>query len=70
MIHPHDASRRLVERDGETSAITSARYALFGLDLEKGVVLRGRLRGVWLQEGDAADDHVRRFLEEPPPLGN
>jgi hypothetical protein len=70
MIQPNDASRRLVERDGQDSSIvTSARYALFGVDLEKGVVLRGRLRGTLLEPGDDADEHVRRFLQEPPPLG-
>ncbi|MDR3620850.1 MAG: hypothetical protein P4L85_15975 [Paludisphaera borealis] len=77
MIHPYDASRRLVEtvdQGSKGSAIASVRYALFGYDLEKGVVLRGRLRGVWLKGRTAdqakVDDHRRRFLHEPPPLGN
>jgi hypothetical protein len=77
MVHPHDVSRRLVETvepGSDRSAITSARYALFGYDLEKGVVLRGRLRGVWIQgrnvDQATVDDHRRRFLHEPPPLGS
>jgi len=73
MVHPHDASRRLVEFVVEPDTlprIGSARYALFGHDLEKGVVVRGRLRGLWLAEGDGVDAHRLRFLQEPPPLGN
>jgi hypothetical protein len=74
LVHPYDAARRLVEtveQDGG-STIASVRYALFGYDLEKGVILRGRLRGVWLQTREAeratVEDHRQRFLHEPPPL--
>jgi hypothetical protein len=74
MVHPQDASRRLVVTTEDGSAIAWARYALFGYDLEKGVVLRGRLRGVWLPEGEAdraaLSELRRRFVDEPPPLGN
>lgn len=73
MVHPHDVSRRLIETLGDGSTIAAMRYALFGCDLEKGVVLRGRLRGVWLAESptdrSAIIDQHRRFLHEPPPLG-
>lgn len=67
MVHPHDVSRRWVEKVGDETI--AARCALFGFDLEKGVVLRGRLRGVWLGDSDNLEDHRRKFLSEPPPLG-
>jgi hypothetical protein len=73
MVHPNDASRRLVElvvRPDGRPTIASARYALFGHDLEKGVVLRGRFRGVWLAESGDVEAHRLRFMNEPPPLGN
>ncbi len=73
IVHPYDVSRRAVETLADGSTIAATRYALFGYDLEKGVVLRGRLRGVWLA-GPRADrsaivDQHWRFLHEPPPLG-
>jgi len=67
MVHPYDVSRRCVEKAG--GKIIAARYALFGFDLEKGVVLRGRLRGVWLGDSDGPEEQRQRFLSEPPPLG-
>jgi len=67
MVHPYDAARRCVAKaGGETIA---ARYALFGFDLEKGVVLRGRLRGVQIDDSADVDSERQRFLSEPPPLG-
>jgi hypothetical protein len=48
---------------------------LFGHDLERGVVLRGRLRAIWLDqpsnaEGLAALNEAAydAFCSEPPPL--
>ncbi len=69
LVHPQDVSRMIVDGGGDAPAAEVA-YALFGYDLEKGVVLRGRLRGVWLAGStpDAAAAERRRFLEEPPPL--
>lgn len=73
MVHPYDVSRRVVESPTDGSTIAATRHALFGYDLEKGVVLRGRLRGVWMQEPhadrSAIIDQHKRFLDEPPPLG-
>ena len=73
MVHPYDVSRRVVETLNDGSTIAATRYALFGYDLEKGVVLRGRLRGVWMQgphtDRSALIDQHKRFLHEPPPLG-
>jgi len=67
-IHSRDVSRRIT-RGG--SAARATRLALFGHDLERGVVLRARVRGHWL-----GDESPRRrafelrdaFLREPPPL--
>ncbi|MDG3006461.1 hypothetical protein [Paludisphaera mucosa] len=68
IAHPDDVSRRSHEYFGEQ---IGTRYALFGLDLERGVVLRGRLRGVHLPplpRTKIVDEEERRFLDEPPPL--
>jgi hypothetical protein len=67
MIHPDDGLRREVD-----PASGTVRYALFGLDLERGVIVRGRLRGIWYAaRPDYAEVERRRdeFLREPPPLG-
>ena len=66
--HPRDVSRRTLWGGGSARA---ARYALFGHDLERGVVLRGRVRGHWLAEAQAAEFRAlhARFLAEPPSLG-
>ncbi len=76
MAHPNDISRRIageyVQSESTTAAIVSTRYALFGHDLEKGVVLRSRLRGYWIRSLTPEDDALsryREFLEEPLPLG-
>jgi hypothetical protein len=64
MCHPHDGIG--LELDGE-----QARFRLFGHDLEKGVILRGRLRGLIVtRAGDeaAAREAYRAFLREPPNL--
>ena len=61
-----DVSRRFLSDD------KASETALFGYHLEKGVVLRARLRGI-LRSGtvDVAeiDREYQRFLKEPPPLG-
>lgn len=68
LVHPDDASRRLFEG---RLPFPTCRYGLFGFDLERGVVLRARLRGVWLRKEEAftgAERHLDAFLKEPPPL--
>jgi hypothetical protein len=75
MVRPDDCARRITGEAARpaagTSGVVSVRYGLFGHDLEKGVVLRARLRGLWLDL--ASEDEVRRhhdaFLREPPALG-
>lgn len=77
MIRPGDCVRRLLDApQGSPSApqATSIRHVLFGYDLEKGVVLRGRIRALWIDSPTGPpDDELRRsyetFLSEPPPLG-
>jgi hypothetical protein len=64
LAHPDDESRRIAS----THAL---RHAFFGHDLERGVVLRGRLRGLWLPcDGveAAAATALDRFLHAPLPL--
>jgi hypothetical protein len=66
LAHPDDVSRRVADASGRVS------HSFFGYDLEKGVVLRGRERGVWCphQPGACAvAGELRRFLESPLPLG-
>ena len=76
MVRPNDCSRRLLLNPNgmysEPGTGMSTRYELFGHDLEKGVVLRGRLRGLWIKSGSPERDaHAcyEAFLSEPPPLG-
>jgi hypothetical protein len=72
MVHPHDASRRITEAGKPTSLGHTTRYGLFGHDLERGVVLRARLRGIWTNSSRArgeALEHYEGFLNEPLPLG-
>jgi hypothetical protein len=76
MAHPDDVARRVsLESIPERSAAVSGRsvrYALFGLALERGVVLRARLRGCWIRSRNPEQDTAalyQQFLLEPPPLG-
>jgi hypothetical protein len=66
MCHPHDGVG--MTRDAATGAV---RFQLFGHDLEKGVILRGRLRGLWLpreQDETTVRQEYARFVKEPPNL--
>jgi hypothetical protein len=76
MVRPDDCARRIIgetdRRDAPSRGTFSIRYGLFGHDLEKGVVLRGRVRGIWGDFGSAGDEIRRQyeaFLGEPPALG-
>jgi hypothetical protein len=68
MVHPDDIARRISSDRGVPGRPGPVRYGLFGYDLEKGVVLRARLRGLWLRSEDEAPAGYERFLREPPPL--
>jgi hypothetical protein len=66
--HPHDGIALTTKTD---AGITSARFRLFGHDLEKGVILRGRLRGILVPRAvdvAAAQAAYARFLTETPNL--
>jgi hypothetical protein len=76
MVQPNDCARRIsgdrVKEIAPAHHRHSTRYGLFGYDLEKGVVLRGRVRGAWLAcAADEAESHRRyeAFLAEAPALG-
>jgi len=72
MVLPHDVARRITEAGKPSSLGHTTRYGLFGHDLEKGVVLRARLRALWSQAKDPRQEALEldeRFRHEPPPLG-
>jgi hypothetical protein len=76
LAHPQDLSRQVVMGNSpvepRTRFAAGVRHALFGHDLEKGVVLRGRLRSAWMQieeHTEAALAAYRAFVAMPPPLG-
>jgi hypothetical protein len=76
MIHPQDVSRRIllckVGLESTPVPAIGVRHALFGHDLEKGVVVRARMRAIWFRGAEDAwlsDTAFRRFLGMPPPLG-
>ncbi len=76
MVQPDDCSRRLILEPTGPGASRRFRmatcYQLFGHDLEKGVILRARLRGLWLNS-ETPDVQAlaayEQFLGEPLPLG-
>jgi len=76
MVHPQDVARRILRRQGQPDPAVAGeldiRYGLFGHDIEKGVVIRARLRGLWISRQDIADMPpvaLRDFVATPPPLG-
>jgi hypothetical protein len=74
MAHPDDVARRIVESaDAAASPWRRIhRYGLLGHDIEKGIVLRARLRGLWIESdapAEEAESLYQEFLREPPPLG-
>jgi hypothetical protein len=76
MVQPNDCARRICREPAMSQRgdliWMSTRYALFGHDLEKGVVVRARLRGLWMHSQSPERDAQacsRAFLSEPPSLG-
>jgi len=74
MARPGDVASRNAgdSRDeSRTELPTSTRYALFGHDLEKGVILRARVRGYWINSNALEQKALacyHDFLREPPLL--
>ncbi len=76
MVHPHDVARRIFrgqrQPDPAGAGQSVIRYGLFGHDLEKGVVVRARLRGLWFSGADTVElpaAALRDFMASPLPLG-
>jgi hypothetical protein len=76
MVQPNDCARRIIGEsnagDSKSPGVFTIRYGLFGHDLEKGVVLRGRIRGVWVESHSPEQEARQRyeaFVGEPPALG-
>lgn len=66
--HPDDALSSVVTNNDGQARLTTH---LFGQPLEKGVILRSRLRGVFLPRHDEealADAALAEFVAAPPPL--
>jgi len=75
MIHPADEASGSIFVGGRGSSPRpedgSVSHELFASDLEKGVILRARLRGVFLpreRDTELAAEAYRQFLAAPPPL--
>lgn len=79
LARPADVSRRSTILHTTNSPELSeswggyrVRHALFGHDLEKGVIVRARLRACWVAGDPSLSDCaglLKEFLAEPPPLG-
>ncbi len=75
MARPSDMASPAEGASGQGESKTglpgSTRYSLLGHDLEKGVILRARVRGCWINSSGperAALAAYRDFLREPPSL--
>jgi hypothetical protein len=75
MIHPADEAGGVFFVAGlgvnQRPVAGSIRHQLFASFLEKGVILRARLRGEFLpreRDADLAAEAYRQFLAAPPPL--
>ncbi len=73
MVHPADFQQSVLSRSEGADGVACIRHHLFGEQpLEKGVILRARVRGLLLaRHGDAesAARHYREFVAAEPPLG-
>jgi hypothetical protein len=69
MSQPHDCVRIVAQAARQRTTVS---FGLFGLDLEKGVILRGRIRGLFIPRANDTRHCLRqfaRFMAEPPRLG-
>jgi hypothetical protein len=72
MVHPADFQRDELEWDGRYGGVWRVAHRLFCTNLEKGVILRARVRGVFFaRQGDvaAAAECYAAFAAADPPLG-
>ena len=71
MIHPSDLSEGVVSTRNVVEAAFCSRYRLFQEPLEKGVIRRGRLRGIFVPHSQDLANALtlyRDFVESAPPL--
>jgi hypothetical protein len=71
MVHPLDCPDDEIRCAAEGAPVELS-HRLFARPLEKGVILRSRVRGLWVAcEGDVsvAAESYRRFAASEPPLG-
>ena len=72
MVHPADFRHAALGRAGHQGELVRVVHRLFQQPLEKGVILRARLRGVWLPRRDdvrLAAQQYEAFAAAEPPLG-
>jgi hypothetical protein len=72
MVHPADFRRSELRRHGASASAIEVRHGLFAERLEKGVILRARVRGILMDRpGDArqAAACYAAFAAAEPPLG-
>ncbi len=72
MVHPVDFRKTLFYPDSAGQPLLAARHHLFVERLEKGVLLRARVRGLFLAragDGATAAAWFRAFSTTEPPLG-
>jgi hypothetical protein len=75
MAHPDDLAHLMTQSATQNGSpipcAETTRYALFGHDLERGVVLRGRVRGCWTRSQALEHEALslyEEFLRAPLPL--
>lgn len=72
MVHPADFRISELSRSTDPSAAVQVRHRLFCEPLEKGVILRARVRGTFLPRNDdteTAAECYAAFARAEPPLG-
>jgi hypothetical protein len=72
MVHPADFQYDELARDEPRGDVARLSHRLFQTRLEKGVILRGRVRGIFLRRADDAEIAAQcyaAFAGADPPLG-
>ena len=71
MVHPADFRQTTFELSSASPPVARLTHRLFAERLEKGVILRSRIRGSFVPRGQAAEiarAEYRRFAASEPPL--